>query len=91
MLVGPMNRQELREAIVKPATAAGLIMERAVTMRVVEDTGALQRDRARGRDDPMVRRDERMPGPACMVGVSGRDPGATHRTAGRSSPAGLLD
>ncbi|MEU1879744.1 hypothetical protein ABZ470_20720 [Streptosporangium sp. NPDC020072] len=37
VLVGPMNRQELREAIVKPAAAAGLIVERALTDRIIED------------------------------------------------------
>ncbi|GAA3095841.1 hypothetical protein [Streptosporangium carneum] len=37
VLVGPMDRQELREAIVGPATAAGLFVERALTERVVEE------------------------------------------------------
>ncbi|MDX3231130.1 hypothetical protein [Streptomyces sp. ME19-01-6] len=37
LLVGPMGRAELREAIVKPAAAEGLIVERALTARVVEE------------------------------------------------------
>lgn len=37
LLVGPMNREELREAIVQPALAAGLIVERALTARLVEE------------------------------------------------------
>ncbi|MER7789088.1 DNA-binding protein [Streptomyces sp. NPDC097640] len=37
LLVGPMGRAELREAIVKPAAADGLIVERALTARVVEE------------------------------------------------------
>ncbi|MDN3059811.1 hypothetical protein PH213_35880 [Streptomyces sp. SRF1] len=36
LLVGPMSPAELREAIVKPAAAAGLIVERALTARLVE-------------------------------------------------------
>jgi WD40 repeat protein len=37
LLVGPMTAAELREAIVKPATAAELLVERALTARLVED------------------------------------------------------
>ncbi|MFD8379725.1 hypothetical protein ACFV2X_14475 [Streptomyces sp. NPDC059679] len=37
LLVGTMGRAELREAIVKPAAAEGLIVERALTARVVEE------------------------------------------------------
>ncbi|MFC9602407.1 hypothetical protein ACFTTN_02935 [Streptomyces niveus] len=37
LLVGPMSAGELREAIVKPAAAAGLIVERALTKRLVEE------------------------------------------------------
>ncbi|WP_229914212.1 helix-turn-helix domain-containing protein [Streptomyces capitiformicae] len=37
LLVGPMGPAELREAIVKPAAAAGLIVERALTSRLVEE------------------------------------------------------
>lgn len=37
LLVGPMSRAELREAIVKPATATGLTVERALTARLVEE------------------------------------------------------
>ncbi|MEU7242666.1 DNA-binding protein [Streptomyces sparsogenes] len=37
LLVGPMGRAELREAIVKPAAAEGLIVERALTARIVEE------------------------------------------------------
>ncbi|WUH88745.1 hypothetical protein OG900_38535 [Streptomyces sp. NBC_00433] len=37
LLVGPMSPQELREAIVKPAAAGGLILERALTARVITD------------------------------------------------------
>ncbi|MVO90522.1 hypothetical protein GPA10_38680 [Streptomyces sp. p1417] len=35
--VGPMTRDELREAIVKPAAGAGLLVERALTARLIED------------------------------------------------------
>ncbi|MFC8662118.1 helix-turn-helix domain-containing protein [Streptomyces sp. NPDC057199] len=35
LLAGPMNAAELREAIVKPAAAAGLTVERALTARLV--------------------------------------------------------
>ncbi|MFB7508439.1 nSTAND1 domain-containing NTPase [Streptomyces broussonetiae] len=37
LLVGPMGPEELREAIVKPASVAGLIVERALTARIVGD------------------------------------------------------
>ncbi|WP_079031804.1 WD40 repeat domain-containing protein [Streptomyces specialis] len=37
LLVGPMSPAELRQAIVKPARAAGLIVERALTARLVEE------------------------------------------------------
>ncbi|GAA3680005.1 hypothetical protein GCM10022224_050260 [Nonomuraea antimicrobica] len=37
VLVGPMSQAELREAIVKPAAAAGLIVERALTARVIAE------------------------------------------------------
>ncbi|WP_445519977.1 nSTAND1 domain-containing NTPase [Streptomyces sp. NEAU-174] len=37
LLVPPMNRDELREAIVKPAQAAGLIVERALTARIIDE------------------------------------------------------
>ncbi|WP_399067331.1 nSTAND1 domain-containing NTPase [Streptomyces winkii] len=37
LLLGPMGPAELREAIVKPAAAAGLIVERALTSRLVEE------------------------------------------------------
>ncbi|MFE3856036.1 WD40 repeat domain-containing protein [Streptomyces griseorubiginosus] len=37
LLVGPMNAEELREAVVKPAQAACLIVERELTARIVED------------------------------------------------------
>ncbi|MBJ3807115.1 hypothetical protein JGB26_08300 [Streptomyces flavofungini] len=36
--IGPMTRAELRAAIVRPATAAGLVVERALTARLVEET-----------------------------------------------------
>ncbi|MEU7061333.1 helix-turn-helix domain-containing protein [Streptomyces sp. NPDC046197] len=36
-LVGPMGPAELRDAIVKPAAAAGLIVERTLTARIVEE------------------------------------------------------
>ncbi|MCC2280775.1 WD40 repeat domain-containing protein [Streptomyces sp. ET3-23] len=36
-LLDPMGPAELREAIVKPAAAAGLIVERALTAQIVED------------------------------------------------------
>ncbi|MFJ3309535.1 hypothetical protein ACIPSA_42160 [Streptomyces sp. NPDC086549] len=37
VLAGPMSRDELREAIVKPAQAAGLIVERSLTARLIEE------------------------------------------------------
>ncbi|WP_461018271.1 WD40 repeat domain-containing protein, partial [Streptomyces daliensis] len=37
VLVGPMGREELREAVVKPAQSTGLIVERALTARIVEE------------------------------------------------------
>lgn len=37
LLVGPMNAAELRDAIVKPATACGLTVERALTTRLVDE------------------------------------------------------
>ncbi|GLF94951.1 nSTAND1 domain-containing NTPase [Streptomyces yaizuensis] len=38
LLVGPMTPQELRRAVVGPARAAGLIVERELTARIVEET-----------------------------------------------------
>ncbi|GLW05205.1 hypothetical protein Misp01_03350 [Microtetraspora sp. NBRC 13810] len=37
LLVGPMTEEELREAIVRPAAGAGLIVERALTERIVQE------------------------------------------------------
>ncbi|KOG14214.1 helix-turn-helix domain-containing protein [Streptomyces viridochromogenes] len=37
LLVGPMTADELREAVIRPAQAAGLIVERTLTARIVED------------------------------------------------------
>ncbi|MCD9878377.1 DNA-binding protein [Streptomyces sp. NR30] len=37
LLAGPMSRDELREAIVKPAQSAGLIVERSLTARLLDD------------------------------------------------------
>ncbi|MEU9288429.1 helix-turn-helix domain-containing protein [Streptomyces sp. NPDC048275] len=37
LLAGAMSQAELRDAVVKPATAAGLTMERALTARLVEE------------------------------------------------------
>ncbi|MET7688154.1 helix-turn-helix domain-containing protein [Streptomyces sp. NPDC005483] len=37
LLVGPMSRDELREAITGPATAAGLNVERVLTARVIDE------------------------------------------------------
>ncbi|MFF3893818.1 helix-turn-helix domain-containing protein [Streptomyces sp. NPDC001812] len=37
LLAGAMSRAELRDAVVKPATAAGLTVERALTTRLVEE------------------------------------------------------
>ncbi|MEU1447226.1 nSTAND1 domain-containing NTPase [Streptomyces mirabilis] len=37
LLVGPMNPSELREAIVKPAMASGLIVEKGLTARIVAE------------------------------------------------------
>ncbi|MEV0143886.1 helix-turn-helix domain-containing protein [Nonomuraea sp. NPDC050733] len=39
LLVGPMHRDELREAIVRPAMAEGLTVERALTAAIVSDVG----------------------------------------------------
>ncbi|MEU3994043.1 helix-turn-helix domain-containing protein [Streptomyces platensis] len=39
VLVGPMNKDQLRAAIVKPAVARGLIVERDLTARIIEDVG----------------------------------------------------
>ncbi|MGI5192182.1 helix-turn-helix domain-containing protein [Streptomyces sp. CA-288835] len=39
LLVGPMSPAELREAVVRPAQSAGLIVERELTARLVEETG----------------------------------------------------
>ncbi|MGK5629365.1 nSTAND1 domain-containing NTPase [Streptomyces sp. URMC 123] len=40
LLIGPMAPAELREVIVKPAAAQGLIVERALTARLIEETGS---------------------------------------------------
>ncbi|MFF1304208.1 helix-turn-helix domain-containing protein [Streptomyces sp. NPDC058307] len=37
LLTGAMSRTELRDAVVKPATAAGLTVERALTTRLVDE------------------------------------------------------
>ncbi|TYB62363.1 hypothetical protein FXF51_26570 [Nonomuraea sp. PA05] len=37
LLVGPMSAAELREAIVKPAATAGLIVERELTARIIDE------------------------------------------------------
>ncbi|MFM9607462.1 nSTAND1 domain-containing NTPase [Streptomyces niveiscabiei] len=37
LLVGPMSAGELREAVVRPAAAAGLLVERTLTSRIVAD------------------------------------------------------
>lgn len=37
LLVGPMSPAELREAVVRPAQSAGLIVERELTARLVEE------------------------------------------------------
>ncbi|NJP91369.1 hypothetical protein HCN51_18205 [Nonomuraea sp. FMUSA5-5] len=37
LLVGPMHQDELREAIVRPAMAEGLTVERALTSAIIED------------------------------------------------------
>ncbi|MFC8090487.1 WD40 repeat domain-containing protein [Streptomyces sp. NPDC057301] len=37
LLAGPMSRTELRETIVRPAAAAGLIVERALTDRLLDE------------------------------------------------------
>ncbi|MER0247295.1 DNA-binding protein [Streptomyces sp. HSW2009] len=39
LLVGPMSPAELREVIVRPAQLAGLIVERELTARLVEEVG----------------------------------------------------
>ncbi|MEW1549895.1 nSTAND1 domain-containing NTPase [Streptomyces tsukubensis] len=40
LALGPMNPAELRQAVVGPARAAGLIVERELTARIVEETAA---------------------------------------------------
>ncbi|WP_399891361.1 WD40 repeat domain-containing protein [Streptomyces sp. BBFR51] len=37
LLAGPMSREELREAVVRPAAAASLIVERALTARLLDE------------------------------------------------------
>jgi len=37
LLVGPMSEDELREAVIRPAGSAGLIVERELTARIVSD------------------------------------------------------
>ncbi|MFD7379755.1 nSTAND1 domain-containing NTPase [Streptomyces mirabilis] len=37
VLVGPMSRDELREAVVRPAQAGGLIVERSLTARILDE------------------------------------------------------
>lgn len=37
LLVGPMTEDELRDAVIKPAATAGLIVERELTARIVAD------------------------------------------------------
>ncbi|MET8981480.1 hypothetical protein ABZX85_38380 [Streptomyces sp. NPDC004539] len=37
LLVGPMDRDELREVVTKPAAAVGLLVERALTARIVDE------------------------------------------------------
>ncbi|KUN95675.1 PD40 domain-containing protein [Streptomyces caeruleatus] len=39
LLVGPMNAAELREAVVRPAAAAGLLVERELTARIIDEVG----------------------------------------------------
>ncbi|MFH8609989.1 hypothetical protein ACH4D5_21170 [Streptomyces sp. NPDC018029] len=38
--VGPMSPSELREVIIRPAAAEGLVVERALTARLIEETGS---------------------------------------------------
>ncbi|MFC8220004.1 WD40 repeat domain-containing protein [Streptomyces sp. NPDC057362] len=37
LLAGPMSREELREAVVRPAAAASLVVERALTARLIDE------------------------------------------------------
>ncbi|MFF9045009.1 WD40 repeat domain-containing protein [Streptomyces parvulus] len=37
LLAGPMSREELREAVVRPAAADGLVVERALTARLLDE------------------------------------------------------
>ncbi|MBK6017458.1 PD40 domain-containing protein [Streptomyces sp. MBT53] len=37
LLVGPMDATELREAVVRPAAAAGLLVERELTARIIDE------------------------------------------------------
>ncbi|MFJ2770463.1 hypothetical protein [Streptomyces sp. NPDC087300] len=39
VLAGPMNPEELRAAVVRPAQAAGLIVERSLTARMLDEAG----------------------------------------------------
>ncbi|GAA6623004.1 eIF2A-related protein [Scytonema sp. NUACC26] len=38
-MLGPMNRQELEEAIIKPATMLGVVIEKGLTERLLDDVG----------------------------------------------------
>src|SRR5581483_2849275 len=37
LVVGPMHPAELREAVVKPAAAVGLLVERELTARIIDE------------------------------------------------------
>jgi WD40 repeat protein len=37
VLVGPMSRDELREAVIRPAQAGGLVVERSLTARILDE------------------------------------------------------
>ncbi|MFB7216131.1 hypothetical protein [Streptomyces sp. NPDC056255] len=39
LLLGPMSQEELREAITKPATVQGLLVERTLTVRIIDELG----------------------------------------------------
>ncbi|TXR96350.1 hypothetical protein EAO73_33065 [Streptomyces sp. col6] len=39
LLLGPMNQDELRESITGPAAARGLLVERALTARIIDELG----------------------------------------------------
>ncbi|MFD0889700.1 hypothetical protein ACFQ08_34615 [Streptosporangium algeriense] len=82
-LVGEMeNTSEVYAALAAIAAAARAAYADGSNLRV-RSSGIVHE----ATHDPLVH-DERMPSPACMVGVSGWDPGAAHPDCGLSPAAG---